>query len=42
VAEAECASFDLLFRRAAESRRSGPATVLSGLDVYLVCGRKPL
>lgn len=30
-----------LFRRTAAARKKGGATVLHGIDVYLVCGRKP-
>lgn len=41
VPEADAEQYRTLFRRSAAARRKGSAAVLRGIDVYLVCGRKP-
>ena len=41
LSEQEAETYRGLFLRTAEARKKGPAPVLSGIDVYLVCGRKP-
>lgn len=38
----ETAEYKALFQRSAAARRGGDALVLHGIDVYLVCGRKPV
>lgn len=38
----ETAEYEELFQRSAAARRGEDALVLHGIDVYLVCGRKPL
>lgn len=42
IPEADAETYRSLFRRTAEARRQGSAAVLQGIDVYLVCGRKPV
>ena len=41
LSEEEAETYRALFRRTAGARRTGPASVLRGINVYLVCGRKP-
>lgn len=41
VSAGEAEGYRALFRRTAEARKKGPAPVLSGIHVYLVCGQKP-
>ena len=41
VSPGEAEAYRALFRRTAEARKKSPAPVLSGINVYLVCGRKP-
>lgn len=41
VPEADAEQYRALFRRTSAARRQGSAAVLRGIDVYLVCGRKP-
>ena len=41
IPEADAEDYRALFRRTAAARRQGEAAVLHGIDVYLVCGRKP-
>ena len=42
IPEADAERYRTLFRRTAGARRQGSAAVLQGIDVYLVCGRKPV
>ena len=41
IPEEDMEQYRALFRRTAGARRRGSAAVLSGIHVYLVCGRKP-
>lgn len=41
LSDQEVETYRALFQRTAEARKKGPAPILKGINVYLVCGQKP-